>query len=205
MSSNYPFLHLQARVERIAQAVAEEVKRQHREENRHTREETDPRVDLRIIRPAFRSQPQLGVGAVSRSPRKLSEASAMIDVPTLSVEVTMMGAMQFGRMCRHSKRGSCTARALAASMYVEGFHGEHAAADDARVDGDAHDPEGNHHVGGARFQDDHDNNGEEKDRERQHDVHEAHDHVVDDAPVKPGDDPSGMPTTIGSISDNTPT
>src|SRR5215831_2347370 len=72
----------------------------------------------RIIRPALRSQPQLGVGGCVPSPRKLSEASAMIDVPTLSVEVTMRGAMQLGRICRHSKRGSRTARALAASMYV---------------------------------------------------------------------------------------
>src|SRR5215470_15844712 len=72
----------------------------------------------RIIRPAFRSQPQLGVGGCVPSPRKLSEASAMIDVPTLSVDVTMMGAMQLGRMCPHSKRKSRTARALAASIYV---------------------------------------------------------------------------------------
>src|SRR5262249_7848052 len=72
----------------------------------------------KIIRPAFRSQPQLGVGGCVPSPRKLSEASAMIDVPTLSVEVTMRGAMQLGRMCRHSRRGSRTARALAASTYV---------------------------------------------------------------------------------------
>src|SRR4029453_7402830 len=71
----------------------------------------------------------------------------------------------------------------------EGFHGEYATADDARVDGDAYDTEGNHHVGGAWFQDEHDDNGEEKDWERQHNVHEAHDHVIEGATVKSGDDP----------------
>src|SRR5437867_4175306 len=50
VASSFPahnsFLHLQTRVERIAQAVAEEVEGQYREENGHTREDTDPRVDL---------------------------------------------------------------------------------------------------------------------------------------------------------------
>src|SRR6266446_1711497 len=48
-----PCLHLQTRVKRIAQAVAEEVERQHREENRHTREDTDPRVDLQDYQAGF--------------------------------------------------------------------------------------------------------------------------------------------------------
>src|SRR5439155_26020902 len=72
----------------------------------------------RTIRLAFRSQPQLGVGGCVPRPRKLSEASAMIETPTLNVEVTRIGAMQFGRICRHSKRTSRTASALAASTYV---------------------------------------------------------------------------------------
>src|SRR6266567_3766427 len=50
---NILVLHLQARVERIAQAVTEEVKRQHREENRYPREETDPRVDFQDHQTGF--------------------------------------------------------------------------------------------------------------------------------------------------------
>src|SRR5437899_9175827 len=46
-------LYLQARVERIAQAIAEEVKGQHSKENRYPREETDPRVDFQNHQPCF--------------------------------------------------------------------------------------------------------------------------------------------------------
>src|SRR6266487_3030011 len=52
-SATTPFLHLQARIERIAQAIAEQVERQHREENRHPREDTDPRVDLQDHQTGF--------------------------------------------------------------------------------------------------------------------------------------------------------
>src|SRR5712691_10808630 len=46
-------LHLQAWVERIAQAVTEEIKGQHSKENGHPWEETDPRVDFQNHQTGF--------------------------------------------------------------------------------------------------------------------------------------------------------
>src|SRR5512145_2540780 len=108
-------LHLQAWVEGIAQSSpkrlkASTVRKMARPGTMHIQG-----LISRTIRFAFRSQPQLGVGGCVPRPRNLSEASAMIETPTLNVEVTRIGARQFGRICRHSKRTSRTASALAAS------------------------------------------------------------------------------------------
>src|SRR5712691_6720400 len=62
--------------------------------------------------------PPARLGGCVPRPRKLSDAPTIIDVPTLRVEVAMRGAMSLGRLCRHNRCQSRTARALAASMAV---------------------------------------------------------------------------------------
>ena len=81
-----------ARVERVAQAVADEVDREHGEEDRQPREHGEPPVRARRCAIESVSRlPQLGVGGWMPKPRNDSVLSMRIASATTSVAFTMIG------------------------------------------------------------------------------------------------------------------
>src|SRR5438445_10908278 len=69
--------------------------------------------------------------------------------------------------------------------------GQDAASDHPGINGDAHDPQGDDHVGGAGLQNDHDDDGQEEDGKGQDDIHHGHNQLIQPPAVEPRHDPQG--------------
>ena len=98
MRSNDP----QARVQRVVESVADEVDRQHREEDRDAGNGAQPPRTRRKLRPAPIMNPQLIMFGSPR-PRNDNADSIRIAVATISEPVTMIDDRAFGRMWRRSR------------------------------------------------------------------------------------------------------
>ena len=104
------------RVERVAQAVADEVDAEHDQRRspspgRHEPPRVGPRSGRR------RSACRARRWRLEPKPRNDSAASVRIAVAIISVALTMIGPMAFGRMCRKMIRRSPEPAAFAASTY----------------------------------------------------------------------------------------
>ena len=64
------------------------------------------------------------------------------------------------------------------------LHGQDAASDHPGINRDAHDPQRNDHIGRAGLQNDHDDDGQEKDGKGQDDIHHRHDEFIQQSAVK---------------------
>ena len=112
------------------------------------------------------------------------------------VVVTMIGARQLGRTWRNRIQGSRTPERPAGLDVLLLLDREHAAPDQPGVDRDPDDGDGARDLHGADEprrgrEDDHQDDGEQVDREGEDEVHRPHHHGVDPPAVVPGDQPEG--------------
>ena len=95
------------RIERVAQAVADEIDGQHGKEDRQAGEQRPVRRDVADSPCASYSiRPQLGTSGGKPRPRKDSVDSAMIAFATSMVPATITGPSALGRMCRITSRAA---------------------------------------------------------------------------------------------------
>ena len=113
-----PLRAAQARVERVPERVAEEVRAEHGEADGDAGEQHQPGRLLRVLRGGDgQHAPHDGYGSGTPSPRNDSAASTRMALPSCAVPRTMNGPMVFGKMCRKAMRRCVSPMARAASMY----------------------------------------------------------------------------------------
>ena len=94
----------EARVEQVADGVAEHVEAVDGERQAQAGPQRQPRRLLHVLAavPRLSSVPQLGISGDRPKPRKLSDASLMITAPMLILNTTMIGAATLGSTWRTS-------------------------------------------------------------------------------------------------------
>ena len=132
-------------------------------------------------RPSASIVPQLGTDGGTPTPRKLSDASAMMLLATEKLAMTMIGLQIFGRICWKRMRKVALAGRARRQHELLLLHRQHLAAHDAPVLDPAGQPKDEDHLVQAAAQHRHDGESEQDRRKRQLDVGDAHDHVVEPA------------------------
>ena len=138
-------------------------------------------------RPSASIVPQLGTEGGTPTPRKLSEASATILLATEKLAMTMIGLQMFGRMCWNRMRQSLLASRPRRQHELLLLDRQHLAADDAAVLDPAGQAEHEDQLVEPASEHRHDREREQDRRERQLDVGDAHDDIVDEAAEKARD------------------
>ena len=125
--------------------------------------------------------PRLGTGGRTPSPRKLSEASSRIALPTPNVATTDSGPRIFGIRWRNAiVRSETPPTTRAAVMNSASRSDQNLAADEPRRDRPAEEADHRRHGLETRPHDGHEDDHEEEQRDAQHGVCEPHDQLVDD-------------------------
>ena len=98
----------QLRIERIAQAVADQIDGEHGDQDGEAGKRHDPGAERRNSRAEASIVPHSGVGGCAPRPRKPSAAASRMAFETPSVACTMSGARQLGSTVEH--RGGAARR-----------------------------------------------------------------------------------------------
>ena len=175
------------RVEDVAQPVAEEVEAEDGDHDRGARDRSRPRRSRRCRTCAVASMlPHAASGGCVPRPRKLRVASARI--ADREVDGRQHDQRRDDVRDHVAEHDPQIVRAEAASRLDEGeaHHLEHRRADDARERGGDDDADRDHRVRPRRPEQARDQDREHEAREREHDVHDAHQRQVDPAAVEAG-------------------
>ena len=193
-----------ARIERVAQSVAEQIEGKNGEKNCQPWPDCHPRrVDQKALRGIEHAAPE-GAGGCWPRPRKDSVASAMIAAAMENVACTNNAGRIFGRMCMSTMRQCGLPTAARGLDIVFDLYRHHLSARQAHEDRRRRNADRDHGIAEAWPQKSGERDGKNEKGTGQHRIGDAAEERVNEAAQITGDQPDAASRRIAIATEITP-